>query len=125
MAEESSALGESSAPGASKVGRETFGKIDEAREAAERLLRRRLTKAPRPYSAIEAEARAAGIPVDVLAVTANRLGVETVDGRWALPGTNGHVPAPVEPRSAVLGDEERAALIKARRLPRQQLAMVP
>lgn len=101
-------------PGASKVRRETFSKIDEARKAAERLSRRRLTKAPRPYSAIEAEARAAGIPVDVLAVTANRLGVETVDGLWALPGTNGHVPAPVEPRSAVLADEERAALIKAR-----------
>ena len=61
---------------------------DEAGEAAAHLLRMRLEKAARPYSVIESEARAAGIPVDVLAVTANRLGIVTVEGRWVLP-TNG------------------------------------
>jgi hypothetical protein len=39
-------------------------------------LRRRLAQAPRPYSTIESEARAVGIPVDVLLVTANALGVK-------------------------------------------------
>jgi hypothetical protein len=82
--------------------------------------------ASRPYSALESEARAAGIPVDVLAVTANRFGVVTMEGRWQLLVKNGHAPA-VSPgetveRPAALSPKERAALIKARRLLREQLA---
>jgi hypothetical protein len=97
----------------------------ETAEAAERLLHRHLAKGSRPYSAIEAEARAANIPIDALAVAANTLRVVTVDERWQLPSENGHAPAPLEPSPAVLTEDGRAALIRARRLLREQLADGP
>jgi hypothetical protein len=51
-----------------------------------RLLQRRLSNAAWPRSALVAELRHAGIPVEAVDLAATQLGIVVADGRWRLPG---------------------------------------
>jgi hypothetical protein len=92
-------------------------------EAAVRLVCARLCSAAWPRSAIAAEAKAAGVSEAAVNAALLAVGAVTVGGRLTLRA-NGHaLESPIEEPAAA--KDERAALVKARRLLREQLKEGP
>jgi hypothetical protein len=92
-------------------------------EAAVRLVCARLCSAAWPRSAIAAEAKAAGVSEAAVNAALLAVGAVTVGGRLTLRA-NGHaLESPIEEPAAA--KDERAALVKACRLLREQLKEGP